>query len=404
MLFPLLVLAWFRPDLSNFFIRVEGILPLLSTTISASLGSIIDFNPLVVLSFLRLEVRILHLIAQFSGILLMCGVTIASTLMLISRFFGQKIICSIQGIIEIEKGEIPELEHVVSRVSKKAGISMPRILLTEDLRPDAFTMGYGSSASLVFSVGLLATATPDEIEAISAHEIAHLKNRDSYVKLLIGWLRLFSFYNPIVHVAAGEVERERELLADQLAVSILGNPSQLLSSLDISTARFTRSKRVGVTTAFSSIFAPLAFTNHHPTPEQRSALVKGSRVKRTRKKWITWISVASMLILASVYLPAETAKAIRSPFIILPGWPNRPDHTYRPDPAPVEWIDESLTPRPPIDNQRASVKPPPRFSGNITRLNLDGNKTRFLPSQVERNRYEWLNTVVIATNLLRNIY
>ena len=421
LVFPVLVLVWSRPDLSNIVVRTEGVLPVLSGFISNSLGFFMDFNPLIIFSYLRLEIRILEIVAELSGAFLLCGILIATTILLVSRFLGNGIIKKIQGTIEIDDGEIPELESLVSTLSKKAGISTPKILITEDLRPDAFTMGQGPSASLVFSIGLLANANPDEMEAVVAHEIAHLKNRDGLLKLLVGWLRLFSFYNPIAHMSAGEVERERELLADQTAVDILGDPGKLIMSLDIAKGGVIGPRRDRFIATFSGIFSTSAFTNHHPTPEQRSASATMGPKKRKGRYGPVWFSIAVLLLLASAYLPAEAARVMHSHVFLMPLWVGRPEHADisgkiaswegKRDFSTGQALDMEFFKQeqlPVLSAHHSSIHAPleappdpdifPGMIGNPS----EPLKPSFKPP--ESHKPKWFSTVIIATNILRNIY
>ncbi|MGA1792607.1 MAG: M48 family metalloprotease [Thermoplasmatota archaeon] len=79
----------------------------------------------------------------------------------------------------LEKGEIPYLEKMVSRLAKEADIPMPKLGIVEDPIPNAFVFGLSQKGStLAVHRGILELLNDSEIEAVIAHEIGHIKNRD----------------------------------------------------------------------------------------------------------------------------------------------------------------------------------------------------------------------------------
>jgi len=79
----------------------------------------------------------------------------------------------------LEKGENPYLEEKVSKLVKEADIPMPRLGIVEDPTPNAFVFGLSQKGStLAVHRGLLDMLNDGELEAVLAHEIGHIKNRD----------------------------------------------------------------------------------------------------------------------------------------------------------------------------------------------------------------------------------
>ena len=107
------------------------------------------------------------------------------------------------------------------------GIEPPRLGLVEDLRPNAFTLIGPKKAIIVLSIGLLDMASDDELEAVIAHEIAHIKNRDGLFHAMSRSLMIVSFYNPFAHLSMHAANREREELADQVALGVIPKASAL---------------------------------------------------------------------------------------------------------------------------------------------------------------------------------
>ena len=134
-------------------------------------------------------------------------------------------------VIPISPEEHQWLQAKIAESSRKLSIAPPKIGLVEDLRPNAFTIGYGKRATIVFSIGLLNILSKDEIAAVASHELAHVKNNDFFFKTLSNALTTLSFFNPLSYIASSSAQREREMLADERAIELLGTPSTLASAL-----------------------------------------------------------------------------------------------------------------------------------------------------------------------------
>ena len=143
------------------------------------------------------------------------------------------------------------LESVVTRLAGQADLPPPEIRVLEYRSPIALTVGYRPGAStLVLSRGLVETLDDREREAVIAHELAHVANRDAAVltalsvPLAVTRLARSRYgYNPVVEpvawlVRAGSrwyvalVARGREYAADDGAVTITGDPAGLAGALE----------------------------------------------------------------------------------------------------------------------------------------------------------------------------
>ena len=123
------------------------------------------------------------------------------------------------------------LQKKVTESSKKLAIATPKIGVVEDLRPNAFTIGYGRRATIVFSIRLLNLLSREEVFAVAAHELAHVKNNDFFFKTISNALTTASFFNPLAYISSSTAQREREMLADERAVELLEKPSALVDAL-----------------------------------------------------------------------------------------------------------------------------------------------------------------------------
>ena len=161
---------------------------------------------------------------SLTGLLCLTGLTVGTVLLVFLYLFGNRIVCWLQGIVELTHEENPELAAMVSRLAQRAGISIPRIGITEDLRPNAFTIGYGKNAMIVFSLGLLKMLEGAELEAVISHEIGHIKNQDFHFNALVSALKAVSFFNPLAYLLSSAIKREREFLADNTGMKLIEKP------------------------------------------------------------------------------------------------------------------------------------------------------------------------------------
>ncbi len=158
---------------------------------------------------------------------LIAGALFAFSMVLADDRLARKVL----HVILLSPEEHQWLQAKVSEFSKKLSISAPKIGVVEDLRPNAFTIGYGRRATIVFSIGLLNILNKDEVVAVASHELAHVKNNDFFFKTISNALTTVSFFNPLAYVSASTAQREREMLADERAVALLEKPSALADAL-----------------------------------------------------------------------------------------------------------------------------------------------------------------------------
>ncbi|ARS90470.1 M48 family metallopeptidase [Natrarchaeobaculum aegyptiacum] len=148
-------------------------------------------------------------------------------------------------------GTDDSLESTVTRLAGQADLPAPDVRVLEHSTPVALTVGYRPDATtLVCSRGLLETLTEREREAVIAHELAHVANRDAAVLTALSapgavaqLARSRYGYNPVVEPLAmavrfasrwyvALVSRGREYAADDGAVAITGDPAALASALE----------------------------------------------------------------------------------------------------------------------------------------------------------------------------
>ena len=162
--------------------------------------------------------------------------------------------------VEVDERIAPELVHMVRDLSQRAGLPMPRVYLIDNPQPNAFATGRNpENAAVAATTGLLHMLSHDEVAGVMAHELAHIKNRDTLIMTVsatiagaIATLAQFGFLfggrgenrpNPIVMLATAliapfaamiiqmAISRSREYDADKLGAEISGQPLSLASAL-----------------------------------------------------------------------------------------------------------------------------------------------------------------------------
>jgi heat shock protein HtpX len=169
-------------------------------------------------------------------------------------------------------GKIPEhreLHNVVTEMALASGCPMPKLFVTYDPAPNAFATGRDEqSAAICVTTGLLALLDRDQTQGVVAHEMAHIRNHDTMVMVLVSvllggialladWAQRSAFSSrhtrragrgsPVIAIPAlllvalsplisrlmaMAVSRQREYLADATAVEFSRNPLGLAQGLE----------------------------------------------------------------------------------------------------------------------------------------------------------------------------
>jgi heat shock protein HtpX len=109
-------------------------------------------------------------------------VLVGAGLLLAQYFASDKLVLLSTHARLIGDQEEPELHRVVGRLAQMADLPTPQLAIIEATAPNAFATGRSPKhAVLAVTRGLLAMLEPAELEAVLAHEISHIKNRDMMV-------------------------------------------------------------------------------------------------------------------------------------------------------------------------------------------------------------------------------
>ena len=171
---------------------------------------------------------------------------------------ADKIVLRMHNAKEMTASDCPQFVGMIEHLAQRAGLPMPRVYLIDSPHPNAFATGRDPAhAAVAATTGLLAILERDEIAAVMAHELGHVRNRDTLIMTMtatiagaISMLANFGFFfsngeraNPLAMIGAVflapfaamivqlAVSRTREYGADRAGAEICGNPRALASAL-----------------------------------------------------------------------------------------------------------------------------------------------------------------------------
>lgn len=116
------------------------------------------------------------------------------------------------------------------RLSQRLGIGRSVQVLESALIRTPMTLGHLKPVILL-PLGMLSGMNPDQIEAILAHELAHIRRADYLVNLIQSLIEILFFFHPAVWWISREIRQEREACCDDLAVTICGDAFVYASAL-----------------------------------------------------------------------------------------------------------------------------------------------------------------------------
>jgi heat shock protein HtpX len=121
------------------------------------------------------------------------GLVIAVGMNFFSYFFSEKMALLSARAQRVSENEYPEiyarLAPIVGTLAQRMGIPMPKLWVTPDLSPNAFATGRNPRhASVAVTSGILQLMKDDELAAVLAHELGHVKNRDILISSIAATL------------------------------------------------------------------------------------------------------------------------------------------------------------------------------------------------------------------------
>src|SRR3954466_2380870 len=140
------------------------------------------------MNYLRTAILLAGLTALFMGIGYLIGgaggamiaLFIAARTNLLTYWNADRLVLSMHDAHEVDETSAPDLVRLVRDLAQNAGLPMPRVYLMDNPQPNAFATGRNPEhAAVAVTTGLLRMLSREEIAGVLAHELAHIKNRDT---------------------------------------------------------------------------------------------------------------------------------------------------------------------------------------------------------------------------------
>jgi len=239
-----------------------------------------------------------------------------------SYWFSDKIVLKMYGAREISEHDHPAFYGMVRHLAVRAGLPMPRVYIIPSESPNAFATGRNPEhAAVAATEGILRILTPEELEGVMAHELAHVRNRDilvgtiaatfagaiSMIGSMLQWGAILGTGRGNDEEGAGgmigslamaiiapiaamliqmAVSRSREYLADESGARICGNPHALANALRKlhSASHMLPMTEARPATAHMFIVNPLtggglfSLFSTHPPMEERIARLEAMKI------------------------------------------------------------------------------------------------------------------------------
>ncbi len=185
-----------------------------------------------------------------------------------SYWFSDKIVLNMYGAREVTPEQAPDLIRMVSGLAQKAKMPMPKVYILETDVPNAFATGRDPEhGAVAVTTGIMRSLNSEELEGVIAHELSHIKNRDTLISTIVAtiagvitmianmaqWAAIFGggrsdeddngiggmlgfvFLIVLAPIAATLIQlgisRSREYQADETGGRMSGNPLALANAL-----------------------------------------------------------------------------------------------------------------------------------------------------------------------------
>ena len=113
---------------------------------------------------------------------MLLGLIMAGVMNLGAYWFSDRIALAMSGAQPVDEAQAPQLYGMVHRLATRAGLPMPRLFVIPQDTPNAFATGRNPEhAAVAVTQGITRILDDTELEGVIAHELAHIKNRDTLI-------------------------------------------------------------------------------------------------------------------------------------------------------------------------------------------------------------------------------
>ncbi|MEX2388053.1 MAG: zinc metalloprotease HtpX [Phycisphaeraceae bacterium] len=249
-----------------------------------------------------------YLMGRYQGLTI--ALVIGGVMNFVAYFHSDKIALKAMRGQEVDAQSAPDLVNMIDRLARNAGLPMPKVYICPQQAPNAFATGRNPQhAAVAVTQGALRLLSYEELEGVMAHELAHVKNRDTLISTVaatiagaisyLGWIFMLGGGSRDVHPIAMlaliilapisamliqmAISRSREYGADAEGARIAGTPTGLISALQKLEATNRRVPMENETPAQNHMFIvqPLSagqmmgkLFSTHPATEDRVARLR----------------------------------------------------------------------------------------------------------------------------------
>ena len=192
---------------------------------------------------------------------LIIALLVAAGMNVFSWWNSDKMVLRMQAARPVDQRSAPELWRMTERLAREAGLPMPALYVIDSEQPNAFATGRDpQNAAVAVTTGLVRRMSAEEVAGVVAHELAHIRNRDTLLMTvtatfaaaisllanfalffgggrdrptgLIGTLALMLLAPLAAALVQSAISRTREFEADRVGAEICGRPDWLASALE----------------------------------------------------------------------------------------------------------------------------------------------------------------------------
>ncbi|BBF94734.1 zinc metalloprotease HtpX [Blastochloris tepida] len=223
------------------------------------------------MNYLKTAILLAGMTALFMAVGAMIGgqqgmliaLVVAAATNLFAYWNSDRMVLSMYNAQEVDETTAPDFVRMIAELSQRAGLPMPRVYIIDNPQPNAFATGRNpQNAAVAATTGLINSLSPEEVAGVMAHELAHIKNRDTLTMTITATLAgavsmlanfglffggnrdnnspfgvigviLMAILAPMAAmIVQMAISRSREYEADRLGAEIVGRPLWLASALN----------------------------------------------------------------------------------------------------------------------------------------------------------------------------
>ena len=135
---------------------------------------------LLMAALMGLFLAVGYLLGREQGMLI--AFVIAAGMNVFAYWNADKMVLRMHGARQIDRAAAPEFYDLVEDLARRGNLPMPKVYIMDNPQPNAFATGRNpENAAVAATTGLLQLLSPDELAGVMAHELSHIRNRDTLV-------------------------------------------------------------------------------------------------------------------------------------------------------------------------------------------------------------------------------